>query len=393
MTQEQQRTTERERIRLTYFSDAHELGGAEEYLYLLISGLDQRRYDIRFVCVDEQALAPLLDRMAQLGIQVHVLETGKASRAGRFDSRQLISLMQHLRRHPTDILHVNMPDPYSCRFAIIAAKWAGAPVIVTTNHLPTLDPRRFTWKGQAMLLLAQQYIDMTIVESELNRQVALKHYKLDPHRTVTIYHGIDLRRFDAGVDDQQTRCALGLTSGDMVIGAVGRLTAQKAYDVLLAAAAIARKEFASLKCVIVGDGPMRGALQRLARELHLTEEVIFTGYRRDVPALLRIFDVFVLPSRFEGLPLSILEAMAAGKPVIASAVDGIPEVVVDGETGLLIAPNEPQALANAMLRLARNPLEAQIMGQAGRRRVEALFNQERMVTETERLYQALLQSK
>lgn len=369
------------------------LGGAEEYLYLLISGLDQRRYNIRFVCIDEQALAPLLDRLAQRGIQIHVLKAGAASRAGRLDYRQLVSLWRHLRRHPTDILHVNMPDPYSCRFAILVAKWAGAPVIVATNHLPTLDPRRFTWKGQAMLLLAQQYIDMTIIESRINRQAALIHYKLDPMRTVTIYHGIDVQRFDSTADNQQMRHVLGLTPEDMVIGAVGRLTSQKAHDVLLQAAAIAKKEFASLKCLIVGEGPMRTALEQQARELHLGDNVIFTGYRRDIPALLGIFDVFVLPSRFEGLPLSILEAMAAGKPVIASAVDGIPEVVIDGQTGLLIPPSDPQALANAMLWLAHNPSEAQAMGRAGRCRVASLFNQERMVKETESLYQALYQDE
>lgn len=389
-----------ERIRLTYFSDAHVMGGAEEYLRLLIEGLDQRTFDIRFVCTDDRALAPLIDRLRSRGIAVHVISQKET--CGRTENREKGRFLVHVpilslahpfyrlwksfRSLPTDILHVNVPAPYDCRFAILAAKLAGVPLIVTTNHLPTLSPASYTWRGQWVLRLAQRCVDLTIVESDVNRQTALNRYRLDPAKTVSVYHGIELQRFDRSFDRQAIRQTLGLSHQQAVIGTVGRLTPQKAHHIFLEAAAIVKHTLDHVKFLIVGDGELRQELERRARQLGLAEHVLLTGYRRDIPELLSVFDVFVLSSLYEGLPLSILEAMAMAKPVVATRVDGVPEAVVDGETGLLVPPNDSAALAEAICFVLQNPWRAQAMGQAGRRRVEAMFRQEMMVAQTEQLY-------
>lgn len=375
-----------QRIKLTYFSDAHVMGGAEEYLHLLIEGLDRRKFDVRFVCTDDRALAPLIDWLQSRKIQVSVLRADRMDDSGRPGVHQFFRLWRFFRSHPTDILHFNVPAPYDCRFAIIAAKLAGVPVIVTTNHLPTLSPTSFTWKGQLVLRLAQRCVDLTIVESDINRQAALRNYQLDPAKTVSVYHGIDLKRFDRPFDREAIREELGLSRTQAIIGTVGRLTPQKAHHIFLKAAAIIKKSLDHAKFIIVGEGELRQELERQARQLGLTEDVLFTGHRRDVPELLSVFDIFVLSSLYEGLPLSILEAMAMAKPIVATGVDGVPEAVVDGETGILSPPSDPAALADAILSLLQNSSQAQAMGQAARRRVEAMFRQDMMVTHTEQLY-------
>jgi glycosyltransferase involved in cell wall biosynthesis len=380
-------------VRLTYYSEAHEMGGAEEYLRLLIEGLDRRKYDIRFVCADGRALAPLIDRLRSMQVDVSILGVGQESSAGRPTRSQLSNLWRFFRNHPTDIIHFNLPHPYACRFAIIAARLAQIPIIVTTNHLPTMSPDRYTWKGRLVLRIAQQGVDMTLVESEINRKAALNNYKLDPAKVVSIYHGIDVKRFDRRFDREAILAELGLNPAHFIIGTVGRLTAQKAHHIFLDAAALIKSRLQQAKFIIVGDGELRQELDRQAQKLGLAEDVLLTGYCSDVPRLLSVFDVFALSSNFEGLPLSILEAMAMAKPVVATRVDGVPEAVADGETGSLVPPGDSVALAQAILRLAQNPSRAQALGHAARRRVEAMFRQDLMVAHTDQLYTRLLSER
>lgn len=379
------------RIRVLYFSDAHTLGGAEEYLYLLMEGLDRRRFDIRFACTDENALQPLIARLRSLPITVRTLSDRDAATTDRASWRNITMFWRFFRSQRVDIVHFNLPHPFACRIPILAARLAGVPVLVATNHLPTLSPQAYTWKGRLLLRLAGRCLDMTIVESEINRRLALDNLHLDPTKTHTIYHGIDVSRFDRAFDRMALRREFGLGSQAVIIGTVGRLTAQKAHDVFLRAAMLIKRRSPQARFLIVGDGELRERLERQARDWGLSGDVHFTGYRRDVPALLSLFDVFVLSSRFEGLPLSILEAMAAGKPVVATRVDGVPEAVVDGETGWLVPPGDAEVLADRILALIENPQRARMMGAAGRRRVESLFRKERMVAQTERLYVQLIE--
>jgi glycosyltransferase involved in cell wall biosynthesis len=359
------------------------MGGAEEYLYRLMSGLDREKYDVRFVCTNEKAVEPLLRRLGDLGVKTFVLRAGE---------RSLRTIWRFFRQHPTDIVHCNLTNPFACRYAIIAAKFAGVPVIITTNHLATIKPTTYTWKGRLVLAIANQLVDITIVESEINRALAMANYHFDPSKVITIHYGIDLKQFDG----QPSRAALrefGIGPDCTIVGTIGRLSPQKTQDDFLRAAAKVKDAVPKTKFFIVGEGELRHVLEELAKHFGLQSDVIFTGYRSDIADLLRAFDVFVLSSIFEGLPLSILEAMAMAKPVVATHVDGVPEAVSDGETGLLVPPGNPAALAGAIVSLLQNPTRAQAMGHAGRRRAETLFRQERMVAQTEPLYTRLLKNR
>jgi glycosyltransferase involved in cell wall biosynthesis len=184
--------------------------------------------------------------------------------------------------------------------------------------------------------------------------------------------------------------ALGVSPGDQVIGTISRLVWKRGHEELLEAAAIVTREEPSVKLAVVGDGPLRPALEARAAALGLNGGVRFLGAVPHAAGLLPHFDVFVLSSVWEGMSNSLLEAMAAGRPVVATRVGGNPEVVVDGETGLLVPPRDAPALAEAMLRLLRDRELARRFGDAAKRRVESHFTLEQMVGRMQELYDQLL---
>ncbi len=186
------------------------------------------------------------------------------------------------------------------------------------------------------------------------------------------------------------RAELGIGPDEAVVGVVGRLVPVKAYDDFLRAAALVTKERPATRFLVIGDGPCAGALQELAHSLGIADRVVFTGFRRDVPALLPLLDVFVLSSLSEGLPLVLLEAMAAGRPVVSTAVGGVPEVIDNGVNGYLSVPQQPEELAGQILRVLGDPGLAHLLGENAQRRVQERFGIGRMVAATERLYRDLL---
>ena len=211
-------------------------------------------------------------------------------------------------------------------------------------------------------------------------------------RITVVHNGVDLQAVSRAKDAPSVRREWGLPAAAPLLITVGRLTPAKGHRDLLKAAAVLSRDsrWLELRLLIVGAGALLPELQREAEQLGLQQRVIFTGFQRDVLPFVLAADVFVLPSIQEGLSLSALEAMALGKPVVACRVGGTPEVVVDGETGLLVAPGHPRELAAALERLLADPEKARAMGEAGRRRAQEAFDLEQMVTKIERIYRDLI---
>jgi glycosyltransferase involved in cell wall biosynthesis len=180
--------------------------------------------------------------------------------------------------------------------------------------------------------------------------------------------------------------------GEIII-TVGRLHAQKGHCYLLQAIAKAEKKVPKIKLIIIGEGEEENNLKNLVKSLDLTDKIIFAGLRGDVEKIFPIAELFILPSLWEGMPNVILEAMAAGKPVVATKVGGVPEVVVHGETGILVPPEDSNALTSAIIDLLRDKLKAKMMGQAGRMRIEEHFTISKTIEKTEYLYRKLLKEK
>lgn len=293
-----------------------------------------------------------------------------------------------LRQEKIDLLHA-----HGSRAGIpgrLAALLAGTPLRFFTAHNSIFYSGWPAWKLSAMVLaerLLAACSQQVIAVSENLRRELLEREKLPPHKVVVIHNGIDPDRFMS-----ERRCAV--IEGDrgdrsVVLGTVARLAPQKGLATLLRAFALLEEQLAGafdLRLVLVGDGPLLSELKTLARQLGIDRRVIFTGMRRDIPELLHSFDIFVLPSLTEGLPLTVLEAMAAGLPVVASRVGGIPEAVLDGQTGFLVPPGHEAALAGKLGHLVQQPEWRCRMGAAGRQRVLAEFTARSMVRKTERLY-------
>jgi glycosyltransferase involved in cell wall biosynthesis len=215
----------------------------------------------------------------------------------------------------------------------------------------------------------------------------VKRVGIPRSKTLVLPNGVDLPAAASLPEQAQARATLGLPLEGLLVASVARLNPVKRLDVLLQALALVEEA----KLVLVGDGPERGRLEALAESLGISGRVHLAGYREDVWPWLAACDVFALSSEWEGMPNAVLEAMAAGLPVVATRVGGTPDVVVEGVTGYLVPSDDPLALARALKALIRDSGLRYQMGAAGRHRVEERFSVERMVERTQALYEELLE--
>jgi glycosyltransferase involved in cell wall biosynthesis len=310
------------------------------------------------------------------------------------DVRALLALYRHIRRGRYAVVHTHSSK------AGVLGRWAAwlarTPVIVHTVHgwghhdrQHPLVRHLFIWLERA----SQRITDKLIVVSPRNIEKGLADGIANPDKYVTIRSGIELDRFGhPQVSPQETRAALGIPLGAPVVGSVTRLSPQKAPLDFVRAASIVAQSVPEAWFVMVGDGPLRAEVKALAAELGLTDRLVLTGLRRDVPELLAAFDLFALSSLWEGLPRVLPQAMATGLPIVATAIDGNAEAVSSGENGLLVPAGEPAALAQAIVELLRNPSQAAQMGQFGRTHVSE-FGARKMVGEIAELYTQQLAQK
>jgi glycosyltransferase involved in cell wall biosynthesis len=262
----------------------------------------------------------------------------------------------------------------------VAASLSGARVVFTKHGLAGVDERAIQVRSPGALLKrasARLFADRIVAVSEAVKR-ALVAGGADPARVVVIPGGVALSEY-----------AKAPTPVPGIIGTVGRLEREKGLDILVEAMAQLRGE---ARLLIGGDGQQREALAAQVRSLNVTDIVRLTGFVPDVATFLGQIGLFVLASRTEGLGIVLVEAMAAARPVVATRVGGIPEVVVDGETGLLVEPENPGALAGAIRRLLADPDLAARMGQAGRERARQVFSAGRMAELTAALYEELVRT-
>jgi glycosyltransferase involved in cell wall biosynthesis len=357
------------------------VGGVERTLSRLLPKLKSDSFRVMVCCTDNRGeLAQVLE---EAGIPVSLIRL-----RSRWDPVGICKLARQMRREQIQVVHTHM---YASSISgVVAAKLAKVPVIIANIHsLHEWHTKRRVWIA-AKLFSA---VDRVVAVSDCIRQDLLQKLELDPQKVVTIHNGIDLPRFDQSIDGTSQRRQLGIGDDELVIGAIGRLVRFKGFNYLLEAARIINLQWPKFKLVIVGGGELKHGLKQQAQELGIAEKVIFTGRQEDVFPFLAGFDIMVISSITEGLPIASLEAMAMGKAVVASRVGGIPEVVEDGVSGLLVPPRNPESLAQAVIDLLKKPELRKSMGQAGRARVEKLFSIQRVCEQTAKLYKDLLKQK
>jgi glycosyltransferase involved in cell wall biosynthesis len=260
-------------------------------------------------------------------------------------------------------------------------------------HEHFADPRMPGYQAVADRLLAP-FTDRAIAVSDSTRRFLISERKVPAAKVRLIWNGAPLDEFApvAAEEALAARHELGLPEAATVIGAIGRLNEQKGHRYLLEAAARVLAQRPDAVLLIVGDGDLADPLRRQAQELRIADRVVFAGHRPDIPRLLGTIDVFCISSIYEGTPLTLFEAMAAGKAIVSTAVDGCREVLADGVTGLLVPPRDPDALAAALLRAAEDrPLRESLARMA--RKASAQYDIGRTVEEMQSLYEEVLREK
>lgn len=366
-------------VRVLYVIATLDPAGAERQLVALATRLDRSAFEPTVCCLTRGG--PLEQDLAAADVPVHVLH-----KRGKLDLGALLRLCALVRRSRPHVVHTWLFT--ANLWGRLAAILCGVPVIVASERAADV------WKTPLHRWVDRRLAARSacvLANARAVERFCVQRVGLAQDRVRVILNGFDIDAFDAA--------AAILPAGDVpdtgpdpVIGVVARMEEQKGLAYLVRAMGYLQRAGCRAQLWMVGDGPLRPDLQRLADDEGVRHCVRFLGQRPDIPALMQHMDLVVLPSLWEGLPNVLIEAMGASRPVVATDVDGTPEVVVHGETGLLVPPRDPQALAEAIARLLADPDRRRRMALAGRARAERAFGMARMVRETADLYRDMVQA-
>jgi glycosyltransferase involved in cell wall biosynthesis len=366
--------------RVMFVTTAMDVGGEEMLLLQLIRRLDRTRFAPELCCLKHFGdLGELLARElpATTGLLAH-----------KFDVAVLGRLTRLMRERQIDAVVTVGTGGDKMFWGRLAAWRAGVPIIVSAIH-STGWPIRVEWLNRRLAFLTDAFVAV----ARGHGQHIIDHEGCPAKKVWVIPNGVDTDRFRPREPQSALRAEIGLPSGVPVAGTIAVLRPEKNHALWLKAAARIRQQVPSAHFLIVGDGPQRANLEQLAASLGLAEVVHFCGRRYDTPELLSLMDVFVLSSDMEASPVSILEALAAGKPVVSTRVGSIPESVIEGVTGYLVSPGDEQGIAQRVSQLLGQPDHARQLGQAGREHVVANSSVERMVAGYQEMLQRLARVK
>ncbi len=363
-----------------FYTDSRVLGGAENAMFMLLESLDRDHWRPTLLLEDAPGTEPLAERAAALDVPLLRVAPMPLGLEG---ARRAPALARLLRRERPDLFHAHMSSPVACKWGLAAAVAARVPAVLGTVQVGGYEPpsRSAYWQLRALVRGVDRYLAVSRdIAVELVEQLGWPEEKIE-----VSYNAVDLQRVEvaapAGLREQ-----LGGSETRPLVLTPARLDAQKGHRVLFEAIA----QVPDAVFVLAGEGPEREPLEALASRLGIDERVRFLGRRDDVPQLLASCDLFALPSLYEGSSLAVLEAMAAGAPIVSSAIGGTDELIEDGGSGLLVPPGNAEALAAALRRALDDPdLRASLAARA-RERVERDLTRERMAARVTGVYRELL---
>jgi glycosyltransferase involved in cell wall biosynthesis len=352
-------------LRVMFVVTSMPVGGAETLLVELIRRLDRSRFSPELCCL--KYLGPLGEVLAD------EVPTHSGLSAHKYDFRVLWRLARRMRERRIDAV-VTVGPGDKMFWGRLAGWFSGVPVICSALHSTGLPDH-----VELFNRLLAPITDAFIAVAEPHARYLAEHEGCPAGKVRVIPNGVDVERFHPRWPSRSLREQLRLPERAPVAGIVAALRPEKNHELFLRSAALVRQQLPEAQFLVVGDGPRRAELERLARQWPLAYAVHFLGTRSDVAELLSLMDVLVLTSHMESNPVSILEAMASEKPVVATRVGSVPETVLDGKTGYLVAPGDAEGLAARIVELLPNRQLAARMGRAGREHVIAHWSVERMV--------------
>ena len=369
---------DRQQLGLAYFLNGRVRGGAEEHVLTLLRGLDRDRFQPYLIAPPElcDQLAPDVPE----GIELHRLRLSRPTHVGA-----MLELAGYLRARKVQVLHSHLF--YASLFASPVGRLAGVPLIIETPHVS--ERWRTGWFKRRYMVdrLGGRSVDYYVAVSRANAEYLIREKRLASRKVVMIHNGSNLERFSPNpLAGAELRRRLKLPKESLVVSVVGRLEPQKGHGLFLDALPSVRKEFPAVQVFFLGEGSLRQKLQERILAEGMSSCVRLAGFQPDVVPWLAASDVFVLPSLFEGLPLVAIEALSMEKAVVATSVDGTPEVVLHGETGLVVPPGQAGPLAAAICEFLRDPERREVMGRNGRKHVLECFSEQRQLSLTQALY-------
>lgn len=357
-------------------------GGVGLNLLLLARHMNRDKFELSFAL---PADSHFFHEIVNTGVKVYPLSINRQP-IRKSNIKALKQLLRILREEKFDVVHTH--TSVGGFLGRLAGKIMRIPYILWSIHGWAFDyPRGGRISRKVLFMIekfADKYTDHYVAVCKNMHDIGVANKICAPEKVSVIYHGID-----AGA---KTECAndikkeLHISDGTIVIGVVGRFELQKGMDMFIHAARIVKDKFTEVKFLIVGDGPLRGDMEAQIQGLELTGDVVFTGWKTNVADYIEVMDIFCLPSRWEAMPLVLLEVMAMGKAIVATKVGGVPEVVIDNEGGLLAPPEAPYDIAFNIERLLHEPSVRERMGVYNRNRVEKVFGLQDMIRKYEAMY-------
>ena len=366
------------------FTDSFMLGGTERQFTRLAASLDRERFEVHIGCLHRSG--PLALELESIGLELTEFPLTSFYDANTL--RQFVRLVRFFRERRIQVLHAF--DFYTDVFTVPAARAAGVAVILASRR--ELMNLRTPWQRRAVKIACKMSTGV-VVNSLATAKDAIDAGLAGNEALFTLPNCIDLDRFKRVADTVAIRAKLGIAPDAPVAGTLCVLRPEKDLETFLRACQMVRESFPSARFAIIGEGPERRRLEELADDLAIADAVLFLGARNDIPELLATMDVFVLTSRTESFPNAILEAMAAGRAVVATNVGGVPEVVWDGESGLLAPAGDASEIASRIVQLLGDPARRQAMGNSGLERVKTEYAVETVSARLQALYRRLLNER
>jgi glycosyltransferase involved in cell wall biosynthesis len=369
--------------RILIYTDTPQIGGAEQQIFLLTKFLNKEKFTPIIACSNYRQLDKWANRFEKEGIKVIRIKSRH-----KHDPTQYIQIKKIIKEENIDIIHAHVWNPASCRYVFLAASRTKTPII-TTEH----DPFKISYIKDLFKKQSLKQISKIITVSENNKKILTELYPSQSNKIEVIHNGIDsiwwksqLLRYRPEDRKKIKEELFHAKENTFIIISVAELHERKGQEFLIKAIPAVVEKYPNVKLVLVGEGPNKSNLKKLVKELGIERHVTFTGKQKEIAKLLKSSNIFVLPSKREAFGLVNAEAMICGLPIVASKVGGIPEIVKDEETGILVEPQNHEEITKALLILIENPEIRKTLGEAGEKRVLEKFDAKIMTEKYKKVY-------